>query len=175
MLINFLAFQTGWFACVLGAAHGLPWLGPLAAVPVLALSVRQAPQRMQQLQRLALVTLLGSTFDQAVLLSGWLSYPAADWPAQLLPPWMVALWALFATTLDASLRWLRQHLRLAALLGALSAPLAYYAGAQLGASSWHDPRPLLATLAVGWALLLPLLLRLAAPSRQPAITEVAHV
>lgn len=171
MLTNFLAFQLGWFACVLGAAHGLPWLGPLAALPVLALSVWQAPQRMPQLQRLTLVTLLGSAFDQAVLLSGWLSYPAADWPAQLLPPWMVALWALFATTLDVSLRWLRQHLKLAALLGAISAPLAYYAGVRLGASTWHEPLPLAITLATGWALLLPLLLRL----RTPAIREVVHV
>ena len=33
-LINFAAFQAGWFACVAGAAHGLPWLGPLLVLPV---------------------------------------------------------------------------------------------------------------------------------------------
>jgi hypothetical protein len=29
LLVNFVAFQLGWFACVLGAAQGLPWLGPV--------------------------------------------------------------------------------------------------------------------------------------------------
>ena len=27
MFANFLAFQIGWFACVLGGAHDLPWVG----------------------------------------------------------------------------------------------------------------------------------------------------
>jgi hypothetical protein len=34
MLGNFVAFQTGWFACVLGAANGMPWLGVIVAVLV---------------------------------------------------------------------------------------------------------------------------------------------
>ena len=29
-LVSFVAFQVCWFACVGGAARGLPWLGPLA-------------------------------------------------------------------------------------------------------------------------------------------------
>ena len=29
MFINFLLFQIAWFACVLGAANNLPWVGPL--------------------------------------------------------------------------------------------------------------------------------------------------
>ena len=28
-LRNLLAFQACWFTSVLGAAHGMPWLGPL--------------------------------------------------------------------------------------------------------------------------------------------------
>ena len=36
MVVNFVAFQVGWFACVLGAARGWPLLGPLVALAILA-------------------------------------------------------------------------------------------------------------------------------------------
>lgn len=29
---NFLAFQFGWFACVIGGANSVPWLGVAAVV-----------------------------------------------------------------------------------------------------------------------------------------------
>ena len=45
---------------------------------------------------------------------------------------MVALWAAFATTLNVSLRALRQRYLLSAVLAAVGAPLAYYAGARAG-------------------------------------------
>ena len=32
VLANFLVFQAGWFATVLGAANGAPWLGPVAVL-----------------------------------------------------------------------------------------------------------------------------------------------
>jgi len=36
MLINFVAFQVGWFACVLGGAHQFPWLGTLMVSIIIA-------------------------------------------------------------------------------------------------------------------------------------------
>ncbi len=44
LLLNFAAFQIGWFACVLGAANGFPWLGPVVVAAVVAgQSPTQAP------------------------------------------------------------------------------------------------------------------------------------
>ena len=40
----FVAFQGGWFACVLGAAHGWPWAGTLAAAGVAALAIGLGPR-----------------------------------------------------------------------------------------------------------------------------------
>ena len=37
MLINFAAFQTGWFSSVLGAAKQMPWLGPVVFLVALAI------------------------------------------------------------------------------------------------------------------------------------------
>ena len=34
---NFLIFQAGWFATVLGAANGAPWLGPIAVLVAVVL------------------------------------------------------------------------------------------------------------------------------------------
>jgi hypothetical protein len=32
VVINFVLIQAAWFACVLGAARGMPWLGVFATV-----------------------------------------------------------------------------------------------------------------------------------------------
>ncbi len=42
MLINFIAFQVGWFSSVIGAAKQMPWLGPLVLLFVLAIHFKQA-------------------------------------------------------------------------------------------------------------------------------------
>jgi tetrahydromethanopterin S-methyltransferase subunit D len=88
---------------------------------------------------------------------------------------MMTLWALFGTTLNVSLRWLRGRIWLSALLGAISGPLAYYAGAQLGASTWHDPEAVVAILAVGWGVLMPLLVRVAVFFNIAIQQDPAHV
>jgi hypothetical protein len=51
--------------------------------------------------------------------------------------------------------------RRTALLGALAAPLAYYGAARFGALTLPRLLPALGAQALGWALLLPLLLCLA--------------
>ena len=43
-LINFVAFQLAWFACVLGGAHDRVTAGTLAVVAVVALHLAMAPR-----------------------------------------------------------------------------------------------------------------------------------
>jgi hypothetical protein len=71
------------------------------------------------------------------------------------------MWMLFATTLNVSLRWLRRYPLAAIALGAIGGPLAYWAGARLGAMEFAAPVAATAALAFGWALLTPLLVWLA--------------
>ena len=63
-LINFAAFQAGWFACVAGAAHGLPWLGPLLALPVAGWHLANADRPTDELRFMLVATALGMLFDQ---------------------------------------------------------------------------------------------------------------
>jgi hypothetical protein len=68
------------------------------------------------------------------------------------------MWPLFATTLNLSMRWMKGLSQLVvAIIGALFAPLAYYAGNQLGAVSYDDITISLVIIAMAWAALLPAL------------------
>jgi hypothetical protein len=80
--------------------------------------------------------------------------------ANIAPHWIVVMWGLFATTLNVSLAWLKQKLALAAMLGAVAGPLAYYAGYKLNALQFNNMSVTLIALAIGWALFTPLLIRL---------------
>lgn len=158
---NFILFQAGWFACVLGAARGFPWQGALVALLIAGFIVLRSRHPRGELALVAAAALAGFAFDSVLALTGWVDFEGAV-PAPLLAPvWMVALWALFATTLNVSLRWLREWPALGVLFGAVGGPAAYYAGEQLGALQFADPLLGLTAVAVGWALATPLLFALA--------------
>ena len=159
--VNFVAFQAGWFACVAGAAHGLPWLGPLLALPVIGWHLANADRPVAELRFLLIATIFGALFDQLLLLMELVSFaPTPGWLPALLPPWMAALWLMFNTTPAISLRWLRGRFAAAALLGLAGGPLAYMAGAGLGALSLHDAPIALTAIGLGWAVIMPALMRL---------------
>jgi Protein of unknown function (DUF2878) len=161
LLANFLAFQFGWFACVLGGAYGLPWLGSSIAVLIVAWHMTHAARPKQELILILIAGAIGAVWDSALVILGWISYPSGTLLAGTAPYWIVALWMLFATTLNVSLAWLKRSMLLAALFGAVGGPLAYYGGAKLGALSFTAPAPALMALALGWGLLTPLLIKLA--------------
>jgi len=74
----------------------------------------------------------------------------------LCPPWLMALWMIFATTLRSSLSWLAERYWIAALLGELIGPVSYCGGQELGLLSLGNPvQVTLATLSILWGLLLP--------------------
>jgi hypothetical protein len=158
LVVNVVLFQLGWFACVLGAARGLPWLGVGVAALVLAWHLARAAQPRRELALVAAAALIGVVFETLLVQSGWLRF---DERGMLLagtaPVWMVALWALFATTINVAMRALRSRLVVAALLGALGAPLAYWGGARLGAVELASAGAALAAIGIGWAVLTPLL------------------
>ena len=156
-VINFAAFQFGWFATVLGAAGGMPWLGPLAVLAVVAVHLRRARRPAVEAQLLMIALLLGVVLDSLVLAGGWISYPNGAWLPGFAPYWIITLWALFATTLNLSLGWMKQRYVLAALFGAVGGPLSYLAGAKLGAMNFVDTAPAIMALAFAWSLAMPLL------------------
>ena len=156
--LNVVLYQVGWFACVLGAAHGMPWAGALAAAVIVPWQIALAAQPEREIALVAAAAAVGALFETLLVQAGWVRFPSGMLLQGTAPYWMVALWALFATTLNVSLRWLRPHPWLAALLGAIGGPAAYYAGARLGAIELAATGVALGAIAVGWGILTPLLL-----------------
>ena len=156
LILNLAAFQTGWLAAVLGAAQGLAWLGPTVAAGAIALHLGVACRRSLEVRLLGAAVVVGVVLEQALLVAGFTLYPGdPSW----VPLWMLALWPLFATSLNVSLAWLKPHRRLAVIAGAVAGPLAYAAGEALGAIRLEGHA--LPAIALGWAVALPLLLALA--------------
>lgn len=162
MLRNIIFFQLGWFACVLGAANNYAWLGVLASICLLAWHLVASKNWISEGGLILLTMLIGFLFDFALMSLGWISFaPLKFWPAQLPPPWMIFLWALFATTLNFSLNWLKTRSLIAIILGAISGPLAYWGGSKLGALKLIEPSGAMIYLSLGWAIVVPALLKIA--------------
>jgi len=160
MLINFMAFQAGWFACVLGGAHQLPWLGTLLVSVIIVLHLSRASLPRTELLLILIAIAIGSVWDSFLVWRGWLEYPSGTLIPNTAPHWILAMWAVFATTLNLSLRWLKGRWLIAIIAGAIAGPLAYYAGARLGGVVFTDSTIALIALSLGWAVLMPLLVAL---------------
>jgi Protein of unknown function (DUF2878) len=165
IIINFVLFQIGWFACVVGAAKQMPWLGVIVVAAIVAWHLSQANNAKPELILLAIALAIGGVFDQAMLSSGLISYQAHGWeflnnPNALVPAWILALWAEFVTILNVSLKWMRNKNLVAILFGAIGGPLAYMGAEKLGAVTLHNLPLTYIALGIGWAILTPLLLKL---------------
>jgi hypothetical protein len=158
-LLNFAMFYLGWFACVGGAGRGHFWLGPVLVAGLLLVHISLTANRAQEGYLIMLAGLLGFVSDTVQASLGLYAFTNTSVAPWLCPPWMVALWMLFATTLNSSMAWLAGRPRLGAVLGALCGPLSYAAGARLGAIELH-PNALasLAGIAIVWGLAMPALL-----------------
>jgi hypothetical protein len=157
---NFVLFQVGWFACVWSAAAHQPWIGVLVTTGVVLAHVLRAPLPEAELQLVLLALGVGLLFDSLLVWQGWLKYSSGILLPNVAPYWIVALWGLFATLLNISLRWMRGRWVIAVVFGAIGGPAAYYGGLRLGALEFADMPAGLMALAIGWAVLTPLLLAL---------------
>ncbi|MBF2758875.1 MAG: DUF2878 domain-containing protein [Ectothiorhodospiraceae bacterium AqS1] len=173
--VNFLGFQAVWLACVVGAGQGQPGLGPLTAALWLGLhlwlskraagyegSRSPADEIGIELKFFLTALLVGGALDSVLSIAGLIAFPAharldiALHP--IAPPWMIALWGAFATTLRHSLNWMRRRYALALGAGAIFGPLAYLAGERLGAIHLAPSFSGVLAVALVWAAAMPFLL-----------------
>ena len=160
-LANFIAFQIGWFACALGGAHDRPWLGTAIALVIVAWHVARAARPAPR--HASFSPARGSERRSTARWSppAGSAYPSGTLLRGTAPHWLVAMWPLFGTTLNVSLRWLRRSLPSAGLLGAIGGPLAYWGGERLGGMTFVEPVAATSAMAVGWMVLTPVLVLLA--------------
>ena len=158
-IVNFIGFQIGWAACVISVAQDQIIFAIFVTLSIVAFHLKRHNYPAEY-YIILIATVTGFVWETLLLASGWLSYGQSDVAIKFAPIWLVAMWALFATTINSSLAWLKERWLLASLMGGVFGPLAFMAGEKLGAVQLNSSLALLA-LAIGWSIILPLLLWLA--------------
>lgn len=173
--INAIAFQIVWTCAVAGAAYGAAWAGPLAVALFAVYQLRVSRSARNDACLMGFAIVIGGIADSWLAHAQIVQY-ASPWPSEAFAPiWILALWVSLALTLNHSLAFLQRNLSIAALLGALGAPLSYL----IAARAWHavwlaEPlAPTLLVLAALWAVATPILCAfartLAQRSSSPAV------
>ena len=148
-------FTVAWLCSVLGGNH----IAIATAFTVVMLHLRFVADDWRKILLVVQVVVLGFFVDSMLIRSGVIVL-SSD---LLIPPvWLLCLWVVSSTLPNHSLRWLRSHFYMAALLGALAAPFSYYAGIRLTKSSLAESEAgSLAFFAFAGAVAFPMCLWLA--------------
>ncbi|OIP99310.1 MAG: hypothetical protein AUK35_08435 [Zetaproteobacteria bacterium CG2_30_46_52] len=160
LILNVILFQLGWFACVLGGAASLPLAGVLVALGIMGFHLWRASEPKDELYLMLIAMGIGALWDSLLVMQSLVVYTSGTLITHTAPIWIVAMWGLFASTMNVSMRWLKHRYWLAALLGGVAGPMAYYGGAQLGGLTFINLELGLMHLAFGWAVFTPLLVKL---------------
>lgn len=161
-VIIIVAFDLVWFACAFGASRGSNLPGVIAAFAyvIALLWLRRWASREAAL--LLSSAFAGIALESLLAATGLVTYEAPLLGPNIAPPWIIALWLAFGATLTPAVALLGSHAAAkAAVLGAIGGPLAYVAGASLGAL--HIPgSPWLVYMAIAaaWMITYPALISL---------------
>ena len=161
VFVNLAVFKAAWTAVVISAAAGAPVIGVIAVALAVGIHLWSCENPDAEIRLLLAAASLGLAWESILVLAGVLNYPSGNWMPGLAPYWIVAMWILFATTLNVGMRWLRRSTVVAAAAGAIGGPLAFFAGSSVGAVELASPAIALTCIGIGWAVMLPLLVRLA--------------
>jgi hypothetical protein len=154
-LVNYTLYQIGWFACVLGAASQRPWTGCLIGMILVGVHVALSVERVLEVRLVVLATAVGAAVEMIQIAAGTYRFTSGTVNDALPPPWLLAMWAQFATTFRFSLRSVFTRPVLAVLFGAAGGPIAFLAGERLGAVTLLPPlAQSLLRLSISWAIAL---------------------
>ena len=158
-VINGLLFNISWLAIL--TTHSSAF-GPLLVALHMLIHFAVMGRGFAEVRLIAGVTLCGILIDQLLFLTGVFTIAGQS---ALAPLWMTCLWPVLATTLQHAFEKLQQRTYLAILLGGVGGAVSYTAGTRLTDVAFSSDvfGPL--TMGIIWAILFPLLLRVARASR----------
>lgn len=161
VFVNLAVFKAAWTAVVISASVGAPVIGTIAIAIAVGIHLWSCDKPDSEIRLLLAAASLGFAWESVLVLGNLLEYPAGNWMPGLAPYWIVAMWILFSTTLNVGMRWLRRSTAVAAAAGAIGGPLAFFAGASIGAVELVSPTIALIAIGIGWAVMLPFLVKVA--------------
>jgi len=158
-LLGVLGFQVVWLVCAYGAANGSSSAGIAAAIIYVAIHLWSRGFAASDCVVILVSAALGLVCESTLIRSGFIKYATGEFASGFAPAWTVALWAAFGCTIGNLSSLLGQRSRFAGpALGAICGPLAYMAGARIGALAIDESSGVrvLATSMI-WAVVLPVL------------------
>lgn len=154
-LINYMAFYGVWCLCLLtGSDSHIMWALPVILIYLVLhlVFISTCPRRESIL--IAVLTVVGAINESFLSVLGVVSYAGAYFLG--IAWWTLALWACFATTYWHAFSWLSGRPFLAAILGALAAPMCYASVEKVGGISFPlGFQVAWVTIAAVWAIVLP--------------------
>ena len=153
-MINFLLYQSAWFALILGVSYDLVWPGIGFALVTLVVHFFVSTVKRKDLVVLLLTTLLGTIAETVFQLLNVFEIVRGDlWPP-IAAPWLIVMWASFSTTLCRSMEWVFKSGKTALALGFVFGPIAYVGGNRMGAIRLELTWERGFMLAIIWALVM---------------------
>lgn len=131
MILNAIFFNFSWLGLILIGDYFIP-----VALAWLAWHVSECEERDKEVVLICCLALTGFIVDSVLI---HLSIFDFGDDMQVIPLWLITLWACFAATLRHSLSFMQKHILLPIIAGGALAPLSYFAGAKLGAVSFPQP------------------------------------
>ncbi|MBI5274519.1 MAG: DUF2878 domain-containing protein [Chlamydiales bacterium] len=157
-VLNVILFYLGWVYIVLSAAHGRSTQGIIGAVCIIIFNIIISKSWVKELLLTILICMIGLIVDSIFSSTKMLSYASPNPFSTLVAPlWIVALYGIFATTINHSLYWVKHQPIICMIVGAIGGTLSYFIGGQMHAISFLLPEPVaLSIIAAIWLVLLPI-------------------
>lgn len=122
MLLNLIGFNISWFGLILLGNSFMP-----LSLLWLWYHLYRCEELKAELKLILSITLIGIMVDNTLLFVNVLIFFNYD----LIPLWLITLWASFAATIAHSLKFLEHSIALQALTGFLFPPLSYIAATNI--------------------------------------------
>ncbi len=156
LIINVIGFEACWFALVLTSPEGYLWLAIAAAAAWCVVHLALSPQPTREGMLILVGAAVGTAWDAVSLVTGLIAHEHSHVLTLIFLARFLALWITFGTTVRISFGWCGRRLPIAAAIGAIGGPAAYWFGAKMGALSLPGgPFPALLIVAMQYGMLMP--------------------
>jgi hypothetical protein len=152
---NYIAFYLLWFICIWADIKGYGlFVTPLVALYLYVHLAWISPDPRRELCFISLLAAMGACSDTLFAVTHLVYYqhtflPGISW-------WNLSLWVCFGTTYWHAFSWLEPRPLLAAVLGAIVAPICYVGIEEAGAIFFTAQREIvLSIISFFWAVFLP--------------------
>ncbi len=156
-----IAFQIGWFVCILGSSSfGLVYTGLLISAHFIFLKITLNKVLWAKEILWLILVLSGGLIIETLIFSAGFIYsevPSIFFDNLIFPPvWLLTLWLLFGVALRTCLSLVFIAPKFSYLISVIAIPLNYYAGTQLNTDvDLNSPYTLsLALITLMWVFLL---------------------